>query len=591
MNYEQNETNSDYEENVECDNEPGFCDSDDEDILPIFIPKTNFSPMPHQHTALEWMKRRELDNEIPGGILALSPGLGKTYTSLYHSFINSKNDKFPTLIICPRTTVYTWSEEIRKFFGNSLSVLIFRKDNPKFKDITIETIKLYNVVITNYEFLRGVSTKLNIYDRVAMTDVNGNKFGCNVPKRPVLRETKGEGLLYSIFWSRIIADESHAFCNHKTSLWQAVMGLCGTYKFCLSGTCIKNSGVDLYSQMKFLGFYETEFNVKDFHNKNLSEYLLHIDYPKANIKLPDCNHKRIACEITDKQAEVYNMFLNHTKEEFRNFTVGTSSFASVFVLFLRLRQVSIAAFTVCPESSEEFKKGKLKINIRDYETAQKNLDRLTLGLSSWIRDKNGSAGLQSSKIVKATEIIKTIKKGEKIIVFSMFKRVLDLMVEKMNCTEGLNKSYIFVDGNVTGALRDKAIDSFKNENVDILFVSYKIGSESLNLVCATHIILMENWYNNSVTEQAVARALRMGQTKTVNVYELYTPSTSEVASIEQAIYDLCQHKKQIVNDYLNNGKSEGSKMNAATLGKILNVRRGVDGEGEKVEKRRGLYCN
>ena len=84
----------------------------------------------------------------------------------------------------------------------------------------------------------------------------------------------------------------------------------------------------------------------------------------------------------------------------------------------------------------------------------------------------------------------------------------------------------------------------------------------------------------------------MGQTKNVNVYELYTPTTTTVASIEQAIYDLCQHKKQIVNDYLNNGKSEGTKMNAATLGQILNTRRKIDveREGEKVEKRKGLYC-
>ena len=576
---------------IQIEREPGEFIEEDEIILPTFTPKTTYEPMPHQSVALEWMKKRELDNEIPGGILALSPGLGKSFTSLYHSFINNKNDKFPTLIICPRTTVYTWLDEIKKFYGNSLSVLVFRKDTPKFKDITIETIKLYNVVITNYEFIRAISTKNNIYDKVAMTDVNGNRFGCNVPKRPVLKAKKGEELLYSIHFSRIIADESHNFCNYKTSLWQAVMGLCGTYKFCLSGTCIKNSGIDLYSQMKFLGFYEVEFDVKNFHHQNLSEYLLHIDYSKANIKLPECNHKRIECKITDKQAEVYNMFLNHTKEEFKNFTVGTSSFASVFVLFLRLRQVSIAPFTVCPESSEEYRKGKLKIDMKDYEKAQRELDRMTGGLSSWIREKNGTAGLQSSKIVKATEIIRSIKKGEKIIVFSMFKRVLDLMVEKMNCTEGLNKSYIFVDGNVTGALRDKAIDSFKNENVDILFVSYKIGSESLNIKEATHIILIEGWYNNSVTEQAVARALRMGQTKTVNVYELYTPSTPEVASIEQAIYDLCQVKKQIVNDYLNNGKSEGTKMNAATLGKLLNTRHKIDGEGEKVEKRKGLHCN
>ena len=99
---------------------------------------------------------------------------------------------------------------------------------------------------------------------------------------------------------------------------------------------------------------------------------------------------------------------------------------------------------------------------------------------------------------------------------------------------------------------------------------------------------MEGWYNNSVTDQAVARALRMGQTKNVNVYELYTPTTTTVASIEQSIYELCQVKKQIVNDYLNNGKSDGVKMNASTLGKILNTRRADNVEGQ--EKRKGLHC-
>lgn len=97
---------------------------------------------------------------------------------------------------------------------------------------------------------------------------------------------------------------------------------------------------------------------------------------------------------------------------------------------------------------------------------------------------------------------------------------------------------------------------------------------------------MEGWYNNSVTDQAVARALRMGQTKNVNVYELYTPTTTTVASIEQAIYDLCQVKKQIVNDYLNKGKSEGVKMNAATLGRILNTKKAE----EEQPRRRGLHC-
>lgn len=571
----------------ESDNEyePG-CE--EEEILPVFIPKTKFTPLPHQEETLKFMKRRELDDDINGGILALSPGLGKTFTALYHSFINNKNDNFPTLIVCPKTTVYTWTSEIKKFFGNTLSFLVFRKDNPKVKEINIEKIKMYNVVITNYEYLRGISSKLNIYDRVAMVDINGNKFGCNIPHRPVLRATKGEELLYSIHWSRIICDESHNFSNYKTALWQSIMGLCGTYRWCLSGTCIRNYATDLYSQMKFLGYYEPEFDVKNFHNKNIGEYIMHFDYKKANIVLPEYTHKRIPCKIEDEQADVYNMFLTQTKKEFQNFTIGTTSFADIFVLFLRLRQVSIAPFTVCPESSNDFKKGKIKFDMKEYERSQKEIDKMTGGLSSWIRDKSGTSGLKSSKISKATQIIKGIKKGEKVIVFSMFKRVLDLMVESMELLEGTKKSYILIDGTVTGENRDRAINSFKNDNVDVLFISYKVGSESLNLTECSHIILMEGWFTHTTAEQAIARAVRMGQDKNVTVHELYTPTTENVASIEEAIYEICQNKKQIATDYFTKGKSEkGSKLDAKTLGQILSVRHAAL-NGEKSKK--GMHC-
>ena len=135
-------------QNIQIEREPGEFIEEDEDILPVFTPKTSYNPMSHQHTALEWMKRRELDNDIPGGILGLEMGLGKTFTSLLH--IARENAKSPTLIVVPKTAIYTWVTEIKKFFGNTMSVLVFRKENPKLKDITPENLKLYNVVIVLY---------------------------------------------------------------------------------------------------------------------------------------------------------------------------------------------------------------------------------------------------------------------------------------------------------------------------------------------------------------------------------------------------------------------------------------------------------
>jgi SNF2 family DNA or RNA helicase len=578
-------------QNIQIEREPGEFIEEDEDILPIFTPKTTYQPMPHQHTALEWMKQRELDNEIPGGILGLEMGLGKTFTTLLH--VARENAKSPTLVVVPKTAIYTWVTEIKKFFGNTMSVLVFRKENPKLKDITPENLKLYNIVITNYEYIRGIATKNELYEKIAMQDMFGKNFGCNIPKRPVLRAKRGEELLYSVHWHRLIADESHNFSNYKTSLWKAMMGFCATYRWCLSGTPIKNYGEDLYAQYKFLGYYEPEFDLKKFHSFNLSEYIHYVSYEKANIKLPEATHLKIPCKLEKEQAQIYNLFLTETKKEFKNFTIGGATFASIFTLFLRLRQICIAPYTITPESDTEYAKGKKKMNVADYERAQKEIDKMTGGLASWTRNKDGTAGLNSSKIVEATKIIKNIPKGEKVVVFTMFKRVIDLFVDKFTYSEGINKKFIAIDGTVSGTARDRAIDAFKNTDIDVMFVSYKIGAESLNLTEAQHVILCECWWSPAIIDQSKARIHRVGQTKPVTIYELYIPSTPEVVSIEAAILEICENKRRVASEYLNNGKSEkGGRMDAKTMGEILNARRGVDAkkEGEKVEKKKGLHC-
>jgi SNF2 family DNA or RNA helicase len=230
------------------------------------------------------------------------------------------------------------------------------------------------------------------------------------------------------------------------------------------------------------------------------------------------------------------------------------------------------------------------MNVSDYERAQKEIDKMTGGLASWTRDKEGTAGLNSSKIVEATKIINNIPKGEKVVVFTMFKRVIDLFVDKFTYSEGINKKFIAIDGTVSGTARDRAIDAFKNTDVDVMFVSYKIGAESLNLTEAQHVILLECWWSPAIIDQSKARIHRVGQTKPVTIYELYIPSTPEVVSIEAAILEICENKRRVASEYLNNGKSEkGGRMDAKTMGEILSARRGAEG-GEKIEKRKGLHC-
>ena len=54
----------------------------------------------------------------------------------------------------------------------------------------------------------------------------------------------------------------------------------------------------------------------------------------------------------------------------------------------------------------------------------------------------------------------------------------------------------------------------------MLLVSLKAASLGLNLTAASYVVLMDLWWNPSVEEQAIDRAHRIGQTRTVRVMRL-----------------------------------------------------------------------
>ena len=104
-----------------------------------------------------------------------------------------------------------------------------------------------------------------------------------------------------------------------------------------------------------------------------------------------------------------------------------------------------------------------------------------------------------------------------------------------------------------------------------MIVSYKIGAESLNLTEARHVVLTESWWNSAVIEQSKGRIYRIGQTKSVNIYELYVPNDDRIKSIEIAMTEICERKKNISDQYMTTGKCETSSLDAKTMGEILRI--------------------
>lgn len=145
--------------------------------------------------------------------------------------------------------------------------------------------------------------------------------------------------------------------------------------------------------------------------------------------------------------------------------------------------------------------------------------------------------------------------GEKTLVFSLWTSFLDLLEIPLR---GDNFCYLRFDGATPPAERDDNVRQFQepNSGVRILLVSLQAGNAGLNLTAASHVIMLEPFWNPFVEDQAVDRAHRIGQRRPVTVYRLLVPD-----SVEDRILELQERKRALMEAAL----SEKGAIGAARL--------------------------
>ncbi|KAK9578976.1 hypothetical protein V6Z93_009897 [Aspergillus fumigatus] len=155
--------------------------------------------------------------------------------------------------------------------------------------------------------------------------------------------------------------------------------------------------------------------------------------------------------------------------------------------------------------------------------------------------------VNSSKIGKAVEIMKKIRDqgtGDKVIVFSHFTALLDLIEVPIARSGWKYRRY---DGRMTPAERGSAISSFASQpDCLVLLVSLKAGNAGLNLTCASNVIIMEPSWNPYIEEQAIGRVHRIGQERHVRVYRLLVADTIEIRILE-----LQEKKRKLIRGFSN----------------------------------------
>ena len=148
--------------------------------------------------------------------------------------------------------------------------------------------------------------------------------------------------------------------------------------------------------------------------------------------------------------------------------------------------------------------------------------------------------VQASSKLSVTDLLiqKIVVEGEKVIIFSQFVLLLDILEDY--CTFR-DYGFVRLDGNSTVEERDQGMYAFNNDpNIFIYIVSTRAGGLGINLTAASNVIFYDSDWNPQMDLQAIARAHRIGQTKQLQVYRLIQSKT-----IEENIINLQVHKLKL----------------------------------------------
>lgn len=310
-------------------------------------------------------------------------------------------------------------------------------------------------------------------------------------------------------FSLLIADEAHLMKNADTKISRTAKALSAPYKLALSGTPVENRLEDMRSLFDFIipGYlgsessFRTEFRVpiEVERNEGAASKLRSITAPFLLRRLK--TDRSIISDLPDKV----------TITEFASLTREQAA------LYESLVQQGIAQ-----SSATEGSKDRAALILALLTALKQTCDhpRVYDRKSPAEASRSGKCGLL---VTLLTDILRN---REKVLVFSQYVETLKLLDTVIS--KELGEQALLYHGGMTTASRNKAVDSFQNDDSwRIMLVSLKAGGLGLNLTAASRVIHFDLWYNPAVEQQATDRAFRIGQTRKVFVHRFVTKGTFE----------------------------------------------------------------
>jgi superfamily II DNA or RNA helicase len=184
----------------------------------------------------------------------------------------------------------------------------------------------------------------------------------------------------------------------------------------------------------------------------------------------------------------------------------------------------------------------------------------------------GAGRDRAAKLLRLAEILEEHRAtGRKVLVFSFFLDVLDAIEARFE-----------THGRITGATpakkRADVCDAFSaHAGHAVLLAQIQAAGVGLNLQAASAVVLVEPQWKPSTEEQAVARAHRMGQTRTVLVHRLLAAD-----SVDERMRELVGAKRTLFEAFARGSSVKDASAQAVATG-TPGLDDGLDVEGASEE--------
>lgn len=451
-------------------------------IKPLWKDFTYFS---HQLEGVQWMLEKEKVGTVVsdrsngtvvvrGGFQCDDMGLGKT---IQMASVMVNNPVKKTILLAPLAMLDTWSSICKK-----IGMRVYEVDPKNNHCWTVQNSKdgiprhfmkcRAEVYISNYEKLY------------------------NTPE------------LFRGEWDRVVLDEAHKIRNADGIISIYARKLKAPLRWAITGTPLVNSLKDVVSLLHFIGVPTSASHTWELrYREMLPNLMIHrsLDSLRAVIKdappVPEIHHMNLPF-TTEAEDEFYHGVQCATESMTTKYGAERLSSAQAFLMLLRLRQISVHP--------------QVYINSKRREDVR------------YVRpDWSGpSTKLQAVKTIMEKE---TDGQVHKYIIFCQFNDEMSLIRDYLLEQNMVKNENILLYHGMLNQEERRAVLKTSKESTEttVMLIQLQAGGVGLNLQEYDRIIFVSPWWTSALIDQAVARAVRMGQKKVVQVYHLHLNAEQE----------------------------------------------------------------